>query len=174
AGVGAPRALASDGTNFLAVMEDNNNFYGQIVTPAGSLSGPQFLISSQQGNGNSAAAAFGNTNYLVVWQSNNGNQGNTNQAYGEFISGNGSAGSPFQVGQNASVDQNPLAVAFDGTNYLAVWPWDPGPETQQSVTNWDLHGRVVSQTGTFPGSELALVTDPGSQNFPSLSFDGAN
>jgi len=174
-------ALASDGTNYLVVWADNydtesqtsGSFYGQLVTPAGTLSGSEFLISSQIQNGNYAAATFGQTNYLVVWKSNNGNVGNTNQAYGEFVSRDGSAGSPFQISQTASVDQNPLAVAFDGTNYLAVWPWDPGPETEMNVTNWQLFARLVSQTGSFPGSELALITNLNA-SIPSLAFDGAN
>jgi hypothetical protein len=173
-GLGAPRALASDGTNFLAVFQYNgNDIYGQVITAAGTTNSA-FLISSQLQNGSSAAAIYGKTNYLVIWQSNNNDTGNTNQAYGEFVTSIGSAGSPFQISQTASIDQNPEAVAFDGTNYLAVWPWNPGPETDQSVTNWDLYGRLVSQTGSLPGSELHLVTDPGSQYFPSLTFDGAN
>lgn len=172
-GVGAPKALASDGTNFLAVIENNNIFYGQMVTSAGALSGSQFLISNQPQNGNSAAATFGKANYLVVWQSNNNNTGNNNRTYGEFVSRTGVAGSPFQISQTPSTDQNPLAVAFDGTNYLAVWPWNIGSGSG-SVTNWDLYGRLVSQAGTFPGNELQLVTDPGSQYFPLLTSDGAN
>ena len=174
-------ALASDGTNFLVTWADSTNsatqtsgsFYGQLVTPAGTLSGPEFLISSQHQNGNSMSAAFGKTNYLVIWQSNNNDTGLDNKTYGEFVSSSGSTGSPFQISQTASTDQNPLTIAFDGTNYLAVWPWDIGTGFG-AVTNWDLHGRLVSPTGTFPGSELNLVTDPGSQSFPSLAFDGAN
>ena len=173
-------ALASDGTNFLVVWADSSNsvsqisgtFYGQMVTPGGTLSGPEFLISGQQQNGNAAAVTFGTTNYLVVWQSNNGNVGNTNQAYGAFVSRTGVPGNWFQIGVTSSEDQNPMAVAFDGTNYLAVWSWDPPPETGLTVTNWDLYGRLVSQTGSFPGAELHLVTDPGSQEFPSLASDG--
>ncbi|HWW03189.1 MAG TPA: hypothetical protein VNZ64_26040 [Candidatus Acidoferrum sp.] len=173
-GLGAPRALASDGTNFLAVMEENgNDYYGQIVTAGGTLSGSPFLISSQHGNGRSAAAVFGKTNFLVVWQSNNSDVGLGNKTYGEFVTSSGSAASPFQVNQTDSTDQDPLAIAFDGTNYLVVWMWDIGSGTG-SVTNWDLYGRLVSQVGTFPGSELHLITDPGSQYWPSLTFDGAN
>lgn len=174
-------AMASDGTNFLVVWADSYNsvsqtsgsFYGQMITPSGTLSGSEFLISGQLQNGNSAAVTFGKTNYLVVWQSNGGSTGNTNQTYGEFVSRTGSAGSLFQIGLTSSVDQNPLAVAFDGTNFLTVWSWDPPPETGVAVTNWDLYGRLVSQTGTFPGGELQLITDPGSQEFPNLAFDGS-
>jgi len=172
------KALAFDGTNFLAVWQDGNDkyYYGQLVTPAGNLSGLEFLISTNQGNGQSAAVAFGKTNYLVVWQSGNGSGGLTNQTYGDFVSRNGSAGSPFQIGQTSTTDQNPfggLAVAFDGTNYLAVWMWNPGPETGGSVTNWELYARLVSPTGTFPGSEIALITN-GDEVVASLAFDGAN
>lgn len=169
-------ALASDGTNFLAVWQDNKTgfFYGQLVTPAGTLSGLEFIISSQMQNGGSAAATFGQTNYFVVWQSNNGITGNSNQTFGEFISPNASPGSPFQISQTLSVDQNMVAVAFDGTNYLAVWNRDPPPETGGAVTNWDIYGRLVSQTGAFPGGELKLITDPGSQELPSLAFGGSN
>jgi hypothetical protein len=175
-------ALASDGTNFLVVWADGYNsvsqssgsFYGQIITPSGTQSGLEFLISGQSQNGNSAAVTFGKTNYMVVWQSGNGTMGNTNYTYGESISRSGSPGNLFQISETSSEDQNPLAVAFDGTNYFAVWSWDPPPETGLTVTNWDLYGRLVSQTGTFPGSELHLVTDPGSQEIPCLAFGGSD
>ena len=167
----APRALTSDGTNFLAVIEGTNNYYGQIVTPAGTLSGSRFLISSQQQNGNSAAALFGKTSYLVVWQSNNGSVGGINKTYGEFASSGGAAGSPFQISQTTSLDQNPLAVGFDGTNYLVIWNVDTNL-TSGGGPVWSLYGRLVSPTGTFPGNELVLNTNQAL--FPSLAFDGAN
>jgi len=169
------KALASDGANFLLVWQDQNDMslYGQLVTSAGTLSGSEFLISNQQQNGNSAAAAFGKTNYLVAWQSNNNNTGGDNKTYGEFVSQSGVAGSPFQINQTNSTDQNPLGVAFDGTNYLVAWNWDIGSGSGP-VTNFDIHGRIVSQTGAFPGNELNLVTDLGSQVFPVLAFDGTN
>jgi hypothetical protein len=168
-------ALASDGTNFLVVWQDQNsaNFYGQLVTPSGTLSNAEFLISSQQQNGNSAAATFGKTNYIVVWQSNNNTTGLDNKTYAEFVSRSGVQGIPFQINQTDSTDQNPLTVAFDGTNYLVAWDWDSGSGSG-TVANWDIYGRLVSQTGTFPGNELLLVADSGSQVLPALAFDGSN
>lgn len=167
-GFQAVEAIASDGTNYLVVWQDQNDsdFYGQLVTPSGTLSGQEFSISSQSGNGNSAAVYFGKTNYLVAWQSQSG--GSSYQTYGAFVSTNGHAGNTFQIGQTASNDQNPLAIGFDGTNYLVAWNWD------NSSGDWDIYGRLVSQTGAFPGGELQLVTDPGSQVLPALAFDGAN
>jgi hypothetical protein len=138
------------------------------------LSGQEFLISSGQsgnantGGGDSIAIAFGKTNYLAVWQSQNG--GSDYQTYGELISRTGAAGSPFQINQTASVDGfNPINVAFDGTNYLAAWNWDDG-----AAEDMEIFGALVSQIGTITGNELQLVTDPGSQVLPELAFDGAN
>jgi len=169
------KGLAFDGTNFLTVWQDGNDeyYYGQLVTPAGTLSGSAFLISSQLQNGKSAAVSFGKTNYFVVWQSGGGNN---SQAFGEFVSRNGSAGNPFQIGQTASNAQNPvggLADAFDGTNYLAIWMVEPTPDTGGNVTNWQFYARVISQTGTFPGNELALITNT-NYVIPSLAFDGTD
>ncbi|MFM2295782.1 MAG: hypothetical protein RLZZ350_2195 [Verrucomicrobiota bacterium] len=174
-GVQTVKALVCDGTNFLAVWQDKNTkyFYGQIVTAAGTLSGSEFLISSQQQNGADAEVMFQKTNYLVVWQSNNNNTGTNNKTYGEFVSRSGVAGSPFQISQTASTDQNPLAIGFDGTNYLVAWNRDIGSGTG-TVSNWDVFGRVVSQTGTFPGNEVAMVTNSGSEVLPALAFDGTN
>ncbi len=178
------RALASDGTNFVAVWQDDNNqnFYGQLITPSGTLSGTAFLIDTSPSdnpnpgtpNGNDAAITFGKTNYLVAWMSGNGSQ-NADQTYtyAEFISTTGVAGNPFQISQTVSTDQNPLALAFDGTNYLAVWPWDPGPETEMNVTNWQLYARLVAQSGTLVGSELKLITNR-NDVIPSLAFDGTD
>jgi uncharacterized repeat protein (TIGR03803 family) len=175
------RALASDGTNFLTVWQDGNNrnLYGQLIAPSGSLSGSSFLINASpvtgSQDGKDAAIAFGKTNYLVAWMSGDGTTGgDTNFTYAELISKSGIAGSAFQISTTSSTDFNPLAVAFDGANFFVVWPWDPPPETFQTVTNWDLRGRLVSQTGTFPGNELDLVGNPGSEIFPALAFDGAN
>jgi hypothetical protein len=170
------KGLATDGTNFLVVWQDgtNNNLYGQLATPAGTLSGSEFLLASQLQGGASVAATFGKTNYFIVWQSNVGaGVGNSNQVYGQFVSVNGSAGSPFQISQTASTDQNFLALAFDGTNYLAVWPWDPGPETEMNVTNWQFYARLVSQSGALVGNELNLITNR-NEVIPSLAFDGTD
>ncbi len=66
--------------------------------------------------------AFGKTNYLVAWQSNNGwPGGNHNNTYGALVTPGGSAGNIFQISQTASTDHNPLALAFDGANYLLAW-----------------------------------------------------
>jgi len=159
----APEAIATDGTNFLAVLRDNaNNVYGQLITPTGALLGPEFLVGNQSAK--YPAVAFGKTNYLVVM----------NACYGVLVTPGGSAGNIFQINSTTSAANNYSAVAFDGTNYLVAWMWNPGPDTGGSLTNWEIFGRLVSPAGGFAGNELQLVTDPGNNVIPSLAFDGSD
>jgi hypothetical protein len=176
------RALGFGGTNFLVVWQDgaNRNFFGQIVTTSGGLSGPEFLISDQQENGSWAAAASDGTNFLVVWQSADMNGDGLNATYGSFVSSSGSAGSPFQISQTDSLDNYyPLTVAFDGTNYLVIWDTDTLEDAHGNGVDFTLYGRLVSPGGALSASEVILAGDPGSTNydvqeFPNLAFDGQN
>lgn len=166
------QAAASDGTNFLVVWQDaaDTNFYGQLVTGSGTLLAPEFnLFSASNGlNDRDVTVVFGRTNYLVAWQSGANNSNNT---YGELISPSGNVGSSFQLNASVSLEKNPTATAFDGTNYLVVW----NRTTNNNVAgwpDWNLCGRLLSQSGTVLGNELVLVTEEAT--FPALAFDGAN
>lgn len=157
-------AVASDGTNYLVVLRGNgeNNLLGQIITSTGTLSGSSFSIGNQTEK--YAAVVFGKTNYLVV----------SKACLGVFVSPGGVAGNTFQINQTSSAANNFHGAAFDGTNFLAMWMWNPGPDTGGSLTNWSIYGRLVSPTGTFPGNEVQLVTDPGNNVLPSAAFDGSS
>jgi hypothetical protein len=169
------QSVAFDGTNFLVVLRTDQHFFcGQFVTAAGALSGSEFLISNQQGSSGNPSVAFGTNNYLVVWQSNNGSVGNVEKTYGAFVSTAGSVSSPFQISQTNSLDQNPLVVAFDGTNYLVVWNRDTQLDTNGAPVDFHLYARVVSPAGVFTGNEFTLVADPGNQRFPNVAFGGGN
>ena len=169
------QALASDGTNFLVVWQDKTDkfIYGQVVTPAGALSGAEFLISGQQQNSSDASVLFGKTNYLAAWQSSNASGAETNKTYGNFVSKAGVVGGPFQISQTTSPSHNPVAVVFDGTNYVVAWNRDLSAGFPAPIS-WDIYGRLVSQTGTFPGNEFTMVTNSGSEVLPALAFDGSN
>jgi hypothetical protein len=181
-GFQAEQAIAFDGTNFLVVWEyeteSSSAFYGQLVTPAGALSGSEFLIGStvtgsgsNPSNDEKTALAFGTTNYLFVWQIKASDTPEEWSTFGAFISRSGSVSGSFAISQTNSPSYNPLSVAFDGTNYLAVWNRDTGPG-YPSPTMWNIDARLVSPNGTFPGNELTLATNQAIT--PSIAFDGAN
>lgn len=163
---------ASDGTNYLVVWQDinNGNFYAQHISGAGTLTGSPLLLANElNGIGQrNVGLSFGATNYLFAWQTGNNS---SNQVYGVFISPGGSASGPFQISATASQDNNPVATAFDGTNYLVTWSTD----TQYASGGWplwELYGRLVSPNGSLPGNELVLATELAS--LPAVAFDGNN
>lgn len=178
----AESTIGFDGTNFMivceAVDESQNtgfvNFYGQLVTPSGTLQGTNFLMSSTLTNEQSnthSVLVFGMTNYLFVWEMpSNGPPGEW-ETYGRFISRAGSAGALFQISQTASLDYEPPQAAFDGTNFFVIMNTDTA-RTASGAPIWNIYGRLVSQSGTFPGSALMLNTNQAVVG--SLAFDGAN
>lgn len=164
--------VAFDGTNFLTVWEDNKGarnsaYYGQLLTSSGALVGSEFLIAGGQNENATGALAIGATNSLFVWQT----RANPAVTYGVFISRGGAVGSAFQISQTHSPRYNPLAVGFNGTNYLTIWNRDTGAGNP-SPALWNLDARLIAPNGTFLGDQFALVTNYAVQ--PSVSFDGAN
>jgi hypothetical protein len=111
------------------------------------------------------------TNYLFIWQVATNFPPEEWETYGRFISRNGSVGTPFQISQTASLDGNTPAAAFDGTNFFVITSTDTA-RTASGVPIWNFYGRLVSQSGTFPGNELLLNTNQSA--ISSLAFDGAN
>ncbi len=183
-------SLACDGTNFLVVWQDEkglvtsggsstNVSYGQLVTPSGALSGSEFAVATvvaplqAQGIG----VAFGKTNYLAVWQSGSNNYDSTYGGryvtYGASISPSGAVGSRFAISQTNSPDNNDVATAvFDGTNFLAIWNFNPGLPDVGPI-DWRVHGRLVTPQDNFPGNEMVLVNESNAA-VCSLAFDGSD
>ena len=178
----AESAIGFDGTNFMVVCsavdesQDTGfvNFYGQLVTPSRTLQGTNFFMGSiltDEESDTHAALVFGATNYLFVWEMpSNGPPGEW-ETYGRFISKTGAAGTLFQISQTASLDYEPPAAAFDGTNFFVIMNTDTA-RTASGAPIWNLYGRLVSQSGTFPGSELELNTNQAV--VAALAFDGVN
>jgi hypothetical protein len=171
--------VAFDGTNYLAVWQDernegtNSDVYGQLITPGGLLLGSEIPISVQPDADKAPSVAFDGTNYLVVWQGRRPVDPELYDTYGRFISRNGTLGGLVLISQTPSPRYNPLNVAFDGANYFVVWNKDAGPG-YPSPTVWNIYGRQVSRSGSLPGNELALITEAGNPLLPLLAFDGTN
>ena len=166
------QAASSDGTNYLVVWKDDTTggVYGQRVSGAGALTGSEFLLFtlSEPDSSRNLALAYGKDNYLVAWQDGNNN---ANHTFGKLVPVSGAAGGTVQLSTTTSLDVNPLAATFDGTNYLVVWNWDTN-YASGGWPDWNLGGRFVSAAGTPQASELLLATEQAS--FPALAFDGDN
>ena len=172
-------SVAYGGGKYLVTWDDHRNganwaVYGQLVSSAGALVGGNFLISAPV-NGQdekSASVAFDGTNFLVVWQYNSTAGGNHNVTYGVFVSPSGTMGTPFAIGQTVSPNRNGVNLVFNGTNYLVVWNFDS--ETGGAGNPiWNIYGRFVTPSGTFPGNEFPIETN-GNPVFQCLAYDSAN
>jgi hypothetical protein len=171
---GGGSLLAFDGNNYLAVWDTgafhdapSGNVHGALFNQTGSLIGSIISITSGTNAELTPTVTFGKTNYLVVW-----NDLNSGNLYGEFISTNGTPGSAFAISQTTTPSYNPCCAAFDGTNFVVVWNRNIGGITPNNI--WNLYGRLVSSSGTFPGNEVVMVTDANFPVYPSLAFDGAD
>lgn len=94
--------------------------------------------------------AFDGTHYL--W----GLVTNHNDLSAQFLGEGGSIyGSRFSLGATGTG----LNIAFDGTNYLAVWT-DPFPFFAGGDMNaiGDLHGQFLSTSGSFVGAPFTIAT----------------
>jgi hypothetical protein len=172
-------AIASDGTNFLIAIEQDNNFVqtGQSPSIVATRYAADGTIAVQFSNvappvgSSSPVLAFDGTNYLLVYSQNNGN--GLVQLFGVFISPQTgqTTGAPFPVTPAAGYQLNP-ALAFDGTNYLAIW--------DQQTWSTQLPGIFatrITPAGTVLDTQpiqIALQLSCCLASNPAVAFDGTN
>ncbi|MCX8108953.1 MAG: hypothetical protein N3G20_09125 [Verrucomicrobiae bacterium] len=170
------REVASDGTNYLALWVDAKDavqggcysrLYGQFVTGSGVLTGTEFAILSGTQIHEDVALAFGKTNYLVAWQQEETHD--YKHTYCRVVNPTGQMGPVQRISVTPSLDSNPLAISFDGTNYLVLWTCSTNYGGPGELM---LFGRFVSQGGAPLGDELVIASE--NAGFPAAGFDGAN
>ncbi len=115
-----------------------------------SVTAQEFPIAVGSDSSFGQGGAFDGANYLMGLVSNH------NDLSAQFISNGGSLfGSRFSLEATGTG----LNIAFDGTNYLAVWT-DPFPFFAGGDTSGigDLHGQYISTSGSFVGTPFTIVT----------------
>ena len=161
-------SVAYGGAKYLTCWSDGSTVTGQIVTPGGTLFGPSFTISGAIQRARENAVAFDGTNFLVVF---NGSGDYKTNIYGQFVSpAGGLVGSTVLIDSSADPKDNPLAVAFDGTNYLVTF----NDEVGGLEGAFHIFGRLVNTSGTVLTNQITIANDPGAQRFPFSAFDGSN
>jgi hypothetical protein len=168
-------SVAFDETNYLVVWEDyrhgdTSDIYGARVNPAGVvLDSNSFSISTATGDQKSPSVAFDGTNYLVVWVDYR-NDSDYADIYGARVN---QAGVVLDTSVNAiAIAPYPQwfpSVAFDGTNYLAVW------QDERNGGRIDVYGARVNQAGVVLDSNgIVISTHATWFVYPSVVFDGTN
>lgn len=163
---GTPGGIASDGTNFLVAQRaTDGRIQGMLISsgiPAPS-SFPVLLQTIDLGRtGGVPRVAFDGANYLMVWPDVSEPPADI---YGQLISRAGMPlGNPIPIETDTGVVEAG-GVAFDGTNYLAVWESNGGGSNTVSA----VHGRLISPAGTLVGSRIQISPASTVQKFPAVA-----
>jgi hypothetical protein len=164
-------SAAFDGTNYLVVWSDYRNYsnsddiYGARVNTEGIILDPSGIaISTANYEQKLPSLSFDGMNYLVVWQDNRSGVENERDIYGARMTPNGVVLDPSGIDITHVVNnQCSPSVAFDGTNYVAIW---------QDYRNgfWDIYGSRITTEGMVIDSidAFPVVFQPGAQIAPSL------
>ena len=168
-------AVAHDGTNFLVVWEDyrqgsTTDIYGARIDATGTvLDKTGIAVSSAANHQRYAAIARGKASFLVVWEDHRNATNVRSDIYGALVNSAGTVLIPGGVLiSSAANDQYSPAVAYDGTNFLAVWQ----DYRDFKGSYYDIYGALVSPLGKIISSGIAVSTANGNQRFPEVAYGG--
>lgn len=172
-GYGKASDVAFDGNNFFVVWcEDffDQEIRGRFVSSAGVPGTEISINNSQDPSDNPKSVAFDGTNYLVAWNDEVGGSGTTAwDVFGQRVSPQGTLLGEVITLTNEPGAQLITSLAFDGSNYLAVWADLSNDANYDGVCNqdegscWDVYGRYISKEGNLLESKIAISTDAGNQ-----------
>jgi hypothetical protein len=165
--------VAFDGTNFLAVWEDDrsgyNDIYGARVTPGGQVLDPAGIAICTAAKGQyTPVVAFDGANYLVAWEDLR--SGTYSHIYGARVTPGGVVLDPagIVISPEAGRQHSP-AIGFAGGNYLVVW------SDNHTGTDYDIYGARVTSGGYVRDPDgIAISSATSDQYYPALASDGAN
>ena len=148
--IGTPTLLASGYKSFVldtstanTVYHLNNNTTG-VPYALVNTGAPQALTANAASDNAPLALARGTNGYLIAWAETSGPN---YLIMGRLLDNSGvPTGTPFTIDSSTQSQEGAVHVAFDGTNYLVVWP----QLATMSTTN--IVGRYVNSTGTVVNS----------------------
>jgi len=160
-------AVAFGATSYLAVWSDYRSsstydIYGARVSTDGTVLDTAIAISTAATSQYSPSVAFDGTNWLVTWQDNR--NGGERELFGARVSQSGTVLDPsgIRLGRCYGNVDDAVQLAFDGTNYFAVWQW-------RDYSNGDLWGARISSAGTVIDT-FPVCTAPEYQATPAIAI----
>ncbi len=161
---GGLNAVATDGTDFLAVWKSGVNFEtvkARLVDgTTGALGQVATLNSSPEPSTQAIGVAFTGSNYLVTWSDSIGL--NESNVYGRLVTQAGLGSGPRITIAGAAGQQLGGLVSVLNGNFLVTWL-----DLQPDPANSTLKGRFFSSTGSPLGTvHTVLTTDPVTGKLP--------
>jgi hypothetical protein len=169
-------SIAFDGTNYLAVWLAYSGIYGARVSQSGVVLDPggfvidttsYFLFNHQ------TSIKYAADVYLVAWSPYD--SWNHGYIYCVRISTSGTVIDtiPIQI-SNGQYRKFSPTIAFDGTNFFAVWA-DMRHSASLYEDSIDIYGARISQSGiVLDTANIRISQASGYQACPSVEFDGTD
>lgn len=172
-GFGKASDVAFDGNNFFVIWCDDTNdqeIRGRFVSPSGVVGTEISVNASVAPSDNPNSVTFDGTNYLVVWNDEvSGKDTGTWDVFGQLVSPAGALVGGRITVTNELGPQMVTTVAFDGSNYLAVWMDMSNDANGNGVcdagegTCWDMYGQYIRKNGALLGSKIIISNDAENQ-----------
>jgi hypothetical protein len=152
-------AVATDGTDFMAVWDSGGVILGSRVAQNGTVTDPGGITI---GGGGFPDVAFGGGNYFVVWHDNQP----LRHIRGARVN-NGTVLDPSGIAINStpSTLQRYPRIAFNGTHFLVVWQ----DERNSATTFTDIYSTLVDTAGTVLSATGVNLTGASYQRFPAVA-----
>ena len=169
-------AAAWDGFRQVAVWADrrngtqNSRIYAARVRPNGTCDDPQGVeVSPSTYEQTQPAIAWDPVDacYLVVWRQGTAYQG-TSDIKGMRLSPSLTPMGPELTLCSYDMDRTNPSVAWNGSNFLAVWA-----DNRPTDGTWDIYGVRVSGAGVVSASTVYVSTSAGNQLSPSVAAGGS-
>lgn len=163
--INAALAYGKKMNQYLVVWQDCRNagttltdIYGQLVSHDGKLIGSNFVITKHTANSYEVSVAYNSTDddFLIVWEDDRSTTVGNNNIYGQRISSGGKLlGSEIAI-STAPKNQIRPEIAYNASNkmYLVVWQ----DLRSSSITDPDIYGQRIKNTGALDGSNFAIST----------------
>ena len=167
-------AVAFDGTNYFVVWTDERNggrtaVFGTRVSQAGAVLDPNGVKLSPTLSSaymSRPAIAFDGTNFLVVWE-HQADYFALPDLQGSLVSKAGVPQGSTLIVSNAANAQAFASLAFDGTNYLAVW--------EDNRSGKHTYAARISTTGSvLDPSGIRVDSGTHGEYTPRVVFDGTS
>ena len=165
--------VASDGTNFLVVWQDNrdgeNSIYAGRVDASGTLLDPSgFPVSVGADARLDPSVAFNGSEYLVVWEDYRA--GDSPDLYGRRLGSDGAVldAVDFPI-STAPEGQYSPDVTSNGTDFFVVW------QDYRTGIDYDVYGALITDdvaSSEPPGIPIAAASI--TENRPKVTSDGVN
>ncbi len=138
--------------------------YGQFISKSGNLIGSPIQISSNYAREH--AISFDGTNFLIAWCEGSGVDESVS---GQLLSNTGAlVGNNFLIDGEPQKSDNPLSMAYDGTQYFVLY------HKQAIDTTWNIYGRFVSKSGSVSGNRILICDSTKHPSIPSIACDGTD